>query len=123
MLLKELVPFVGVANLTMMFGMNCWFILGAQGKYGLATWITALSSWSICVPLSAFFVMVCHFDLQGLASALSIGYVTAGAWLSYVTMVTDWRAVALKISTENAEDGGEENGSATETSPLLSGTV
>ena len=129
-LLRELVPFVGVANLTMMFGMNCWYVLGAQGKYGLATWIYSLSSWTICIPLSALFVMVCHFDLQGLVSALSIGYVTSGACLSYFTMMTDWSAVAKKISTENAEEeeyssseseeGQEETRVATENSPLIS---
>lgn len=126
-LLRELVPFVGVANLFMMFGMNCWYVLGAQGKYGLATWITGLSSWTICAPLAAFSVLVCHFGLQGLASSLSVGYVTAGACLSYFTMVTDWPAVALKISSENAEfsdeekdDYDEEKKEATETSSLLS---
>jgi hypothetical protein len=43
-MLAELVPFVGMANLTMTFGMQCWSLIGAQGKYKLATWISFLSS-------------------------------------------------------------------------------
>jgi len=102
-LLKELIPFVGVANVTMVFGMNCWYILGAQNKFVLATWIMALSSWGICLPLAALFTLVCHFDLQGLASAVASGYVIAGGCLSYITIITEWDAVALKVSTDNEE--------------------
>lgn len=132
-LLKEVVPFVGVGNVTMAFGMICWYVLGAQQKYALATLTLALCSWGICLPLAVSFTLVCDFDLRGLASAVACGYVVAGACLSYFTMVTDWDAVALKISNENAEEdesssssssseevGKEESVPGKESTPLLS---
>ena len=108
-MLAELVPFVGVANLTMTFGMQCWSLIGAQGKYRLATWITFVSSWGISMPLAALFVFVFNIDLQGLTSAVVIGYLTTGASLSYILLSTDWYLEAKKIRDQNA---GTANGQA-----------
>ena len=107
-MLAELVPFVGVANLTMSFGMQCWSLIGAQGKYKLATWITFFSSWGVSMPLAAVYVYVFRIDLQGLASAVAIGYLTTGASLSYVLLSTDWYRVARKIQRQNAAEETEE---------------
>eukprot|EP00545_Synedropsis_sp_CCMP1620_P006902 CAMPEP_0119010986 /NCGR_PEP_ID=MMETSP1176-20130426/5378_1 /TAXON_ID=265551 /ORGANISM="Synedropsis recta cf, Strain CCMP1620" /LENGTH=723 /DNA_ID=CAMNT_0006963739 /DNA_START=46 /DNA_END=2220 /DNA_ORIENTATION=+ len=111
-MLAELVPFVGVANLTMTFGMQCWSLIGAQGKYKLATWISFFSSWGICMPLSAFYVFVIHMDLQGLTSAVVIGYVSTGASLSYVLLATNWNKVARKIQEQNMNTATGKVGSA-----------
>jgi MATE family multidrug resistance protein len=114
-MLAELVPFVGVANLTMTFGMQCWSLIGAQGKYKLATWISFVSSWGICMPLSALYVFVFRIDLQGLTSAVVLGYVTTGAVLSFTLLSTDWYKVARKIQDQNSDtatgkDKSEEDG-------------
>jgi multidrug resistance protein, MATE family len=100
-MLLELVPFVGIANLTMTFGMQCWSIIGAQGKYKLATWISFISSWGISVPLAAISVFVFRLDLQGLAGAIVIGYVVTGSVLSYYLISTDWNMVASKIRQQH----------------------
>jgi multidrug resistance protein, MATE family len=101
-MLAELVPFVGVANLTMTFGMQCWSLIGSQGKYKLATWIKFVSSWGVVMPLAALYVYVFRLDLQGLTSAVCIGYLSTGSALSYLLLSTDWHAVAKKIHAQNA---------------------
>ena len=103
-MLSELVPFVGVGNLTMTFGMLCWSLIGAQGEYKLATWISFVSSWGVVMPLSALYVFVFRLDLQGLTSAVVIGNVSTGACLSYVLLSTDWDKVAQKIEDQNAAE-------------------
>lgn len=108
-MLLELVPFVGVANLTMQFGMTSWSLIGAQGKYKLATWISFISSWGAAMPLSAVSVYVFHFNLQGLTAAVVIGYVSTGAALSYVLLSTNWKKVAKKIQDQNAETAAGED--------------
>jgi Na+-driven multidrug efflux pump len=100
-MLQELVPFVGVANLTMTFGMQCWSIIGAQGCYSLATWVNSISSWGVCMPIAATFTYVFRFDLQGLASAVTVGYVVTGSVLSYILLSTDWYKVARRIHQNN----------------------
>jgi len=110
-MLRELVPFVGVANLTMTFGMQCWSCIGSQGKYSMATWVSFVSSWGICMPLAAIFTYGFRFDLQGLTAAATIGYVSTGATLSYILLGTDWYKVAYKIQERNNEtSNGQSNG-------------
>lgn len=102
-MLRELVPFVGVANLSMTFGMQCWSLIGAQGKYKVATWVSFVSSWGICMPLAAVFVYIFFIDLQGLTAATTIGYTTCGAALSYLLLSTDWEKQSRKIQERNAD--------------------
>lgn len=102
-MLRELVPFVGVANLSMTFGMQCWSLIGAQGKYKVATWVSFVSSWGVTMPLAAIFVYAFFIDLQGLTAATTIGYTTCGTALSYLLLATDWDKQARKIQERNAE--------------------
>eukprot|EP00547_Thalassionema_nitzschioides_P013159 CAMPEP_0194259290 /NCGR_PEP_ID=MMETSP0158-20130606/43284_1 /TAXON_ID=33649 /ORGANISM="Thalassionema nitzschioides, Strain L26-B" /LENGTH=822 /DNA_ID=CAMNT_0038999045 /DNA_START=125 /DNA_END=2593 /DNA_ORIENTATION=+ len=103
-LLLELIPFISVANVTMAFGMHCWSLIGAQGKYKLATRITFISSWCISVPLATVYVFLLKFNLQGLTSAVVLGYVTTAASLSYILLSTKWKKVATKIHNEYEKD-------------------
>jgi multidrug resistance protein, MATE family len=103
-MLAEVIPFVGLANLTMTFGMQCWSLLGAQGKYKLATWVSFISSWGLSMPLAAIFVYGYQLDLQGLTSAVVLGYLTTGASLSYVLLSTDWQKVSRKIREQHSSE-------------------
>lgn len=44
-MMLNLVPLACLSNLTMAIGMVCWSLIGAQGRYRLATLITFLSGW------------------------------------------------------------------------------
>jgi Na+-driven multidrug efflux pump len=114
-MLEELVPFVGVANLTMTFGMQCWSLIGAQGKYKLATWISFISSWGVVMPLAALFVFGLRLDLQGLTAASCVGYLSTGSALSYVLLSTDWPKVARKIHKQSccADKDDDDNDAST----------
>lgn len=101
-MIYELIPFVGLANLAMAFGMDSWSIVGAMGKYDLGTYISLSSSWGICLPLARVFTYLLNFDLQGLMAALTVGYVTTGSCLAYIVLSTNWDAVAQKVSDDNA---------------------
>jgi len=102
-MLRELIPFVGIANFTMQFGMTSWSLIGAQGKYRLATCVSFLSSWGICMPLAAVFTLYFRIDLQGLMSSVVIGYVTTGAALATVLLSTNWNEVARQIQMQNVD--------------------
>ena len=50
------------------------------------------------------YVFVFHIDLQGLTSAVVMGYVSTGACLTYLLLSTDWKKVALKIQEQNTDN-------------------
>merc|ERR1711933_152357 len=58
--------------------MVSWSLVGAQGRYRLATTISIICSWFVTLPVSAIFIYVFHFNLEAIAAAIVIGYSTTG---------------------------------------------
>lgn len=104
-MISELIPLVGVGNITMTFGMVCWALVGAQGRYRLATFVAFFSSWCITMPLAAMFVYAFHVDLQGVTSAVVIGYSVSGTILSYILIRSDWERLSKIVQELNAITG------------------
>jgi MATE family multidrug resistance protein len=104
-MISELVPLVGIGNVTMTFGMVCWALVGAQGRYGLATFVSFVSSWCITIPLSALFVFGLNVDLQGVTSAVVIGYSCTGTVLSFILLRSDWECLSETVQKLNALSG------------------
>lgn len=94
-------PYIGMGNIALTFGYLCWYMICAQGRYKLGTWINFVANWGVTIPLAAAFTFYFHFDLQGLTAAVVLGYVGVGAALSYVLLTSDWDARAAKIQSRN----------------------
>ena len=110
-LMSEVFPLVGIGNMTMTFGMVCWAIIGAQGRYSLATKIATFSSWGVTLPLAAISVYALNFDLQGVVASVSVGYSICGMMMAYVMMTSDWKELSVYIQERNAETGEMESDS------------
>merc|ERR1712127_197084 len=87
------------------FGMTCWSIVGAQGRYRLATCISMASSWFVTIPLALLFTVGTKIDLQGLVSAVVVGYSTSGMILSYILLTSDWKSISDTIYEINLAAG------------------
>lgn len=98
---------MGVGNLSMVFGMVCWAIIGAQGRYSLATALSFFSSWLITLPLAALFVYIFNYGIVGLVSSLSIGYSCLSLLLVFVMARSDWPKLSKIIQERNAVTGEE----------------
>ena len=46
-------------------------------------------SWDVSMPLALIFVYVFRLDLQGMVSAVVVGYLSTGAALSHILLPTD----------------------------------
>ncbi|KAL7557534.1 hypothetical protein ACA910_019315 [Epithemia clementina (nom. ined.)] len=103
-LFKELIPYVCIGNVTMMFGSVSWTLLGAQGRYGLATAMGCVGSWGVTIPLSAIFTYGIELNLPGLASAVVIGYACSGSLNSFFLVRSNWEKLSLKIQRKNKEE-------------------
>lgn len=96
-MLTELFPLVGLGNVTMTVGMVCWALIGAQGRYRLATSINMACSLLITVPLGAITTIWLRINLQGLTFSVICGYVICGLVLTVFLLLSDWEKLAEKI--------------------------
>jgi len=104
-MLNDLIPLVGFGNITMTVGMTCWSLVGAQGRYRLATLIVMSSSWLVTLPLAALCTIGINLNLKGLIGCVILGYSTAGTVLSYVILRSDWARLSRVIQELNAMTG------------------
>ena len=104
-MLSELIPLVGFGNITMCFGMVSWSLVGAQGRYRLATLTSMISSWCITVPMSVIVVVALNLNLKGLVGAVIAGYSTSSVILMYIILRSDWVRLSKIIQELNAVTG------------------
>jgi len=94
-----------LGNIFMVFGMVSWSLVGAQGRYKLATIISAIMSFCVTLPLAAIFCIVYEFTLEGLTASVVIGYSTTGMVLAYVLLTSDWEKLSKTIREYNEAEG------------------
>ncbi|KAL7552150.1 hypothetical protein ACHAWF_015368 [Thalassiosira exigua] len=103
-MLAELFPLVAMGNVTMNMGMTCWTLLGAQGRYNIATLVSLGCSFFITVPLGAAFTIWLRIDLQGLTFAVVVGYIATSLILSTFLLTSDWGKISEKIRNKMDDD-------------------
>mmetsp|Transcript_24792 Transcript_24792/g.50145 ORF Transcript_24792/g.50145 Transcript_24792/m.50145 type:complete len:364 (+) Transcript_24792:1802-2893(+) len=104
-MLLSLIPVASICNVATTIGMILWSLLGAQGRYRLASLIKFLAGWVITIPLGVAFVYGLNYDLQGLVSAVTIGYSVTASVYMYLFVRTNWDKRVAKVSKtmQNAE--------------------
>ena len=105
-MLVELFPLMALGNITMTTGMVCWALIGAQGRYRLATVVATACSVLIVIPLGAIFAVWLRIDLQGLTFAVVVGYTVTATLLSTILLCSDWEKLSKKIVALVAEENG-----------------
>ena len=119
-MVNDVIPLVGLGNVVMNYALICWNLVGAQGRYRLATSVVLLSRWLVTVPIAAVFAYALTLDLKGMMAAVIIGFDTAGMALAYVLLRSDWLRLAQTMQDINAivdadsEDGSESGEGACE---------
>mmetsp|Transcript_11650 Transcript_11650/g.24956 ORF Transcript_11650/g.24956 Transcript_11650/m.24956 type:complete len:723 (-) Transcript_11650:96-2264(-) len=110
-MLVPLFPLIALGQVTMTMGMVAWALIGAQGRYRLATSIATGCSLLITTPVAALMTIVWRINLQGLTFAVVIGYTVTAMCMSTVLLMTDWERRAKKITDKMAaeEDSGTDD--------------
>ena len=96
-MLSDLFPLIALGNITMNMGMVCWALVGAQGRYRLATTVAMACSFFITIPLAAIFTIWLKVDLQGLTFSVVVGYTITAMILSIIVLMSDWESLSQKI--------------------------
>ena len=115
-MIEEMIPLVGFCNIFMAFGAMSWALVGAQGRYMHSTIISAIVSFFITIPLSAFSCIVMHYELKSLVGALIVGYSTTTLCIAYLLFTSDWHAISRKIIENSEEEDDDESSSSDESS-------
>ena len=105
-MLSELLPFIGIGNMALMFGSMCWTILGAQGRYALATTMSFLGSWFVTIPLCAVFTFVLDFNLESITGAVVIGYAFSGAINASFLLRSNWKKLSSNVINDVNKGAG-----------------
>lgn len=98
---RQFVDLVGVtviASFAMTFALVTWSLLGAQGRFGIATLCVVLCRWLLIFPIAAVCVFGFYFDTKSVAGSIAVGYSTAAFLLSLVIIRSDWEQYAAIAS-------------------------
>jgi MatE len=96
-LLDSLLGLVGLANLSMAFAQVCWSLIGAQGRFNLATLVMLVCRWLVTMPLALIFIFGMNFDLYTVAGALAVGSAISACVLAVVLFSSNWHEVAQQL--------------------------
>jgi Na+-driven multidrug efflux pump len=104
LMLLNSIPLVGISQIGLATSTVCWAVLGAQGRYRLATGIALIGSWLVTIPLSILSVNVLGWNLQGPVAALVIGYTVSGAIQISMVLSSDWEKLSDQVVEDNGSD-------------------
>jgi len=109
-LIEECLPLLGIGYWVMTLGEIAWYIVGATSRFDIGTMVHLIVSIMVTVPLGASYTYVFNLNLEGLTSAVVVGYTTIGIILSYLLLAaTEWNTVAAQAAAANAARAGNNN--------------
>lgn len=99
---NELVGMTALANFSMTMAQVYWSLVGAQGRFGVASVCIIASRWLVIWPTAAVCVFGFSFDIVSVAGAMSFGYAIASLALGMILMQSDWLQLALAVQAQFA---------------------
>mmetsp|Transcript_6443 Transcript_6443/g.9360 ORF Transcript_6443/g.9360 Transcript_6443/m.9360 type:complete len:133 (-) Transcript_6443:82-480(-) len=110
-MLNDVITYLGLGNLVMTYAMITWSLVGAQGRYRLATLTILWSRWLVTIPMACVVIFGFRLDLRSVMCCIIVGFATAGLTLAYVLFRSDWTRLSKILQELNAlveEDEEEE---------------
>ena len=108
-LMNDTIALLGLANVTMAFCQVSWSLIGAQGRFRLATSVVFAARWLVTIPMALLTILVWELDLNAISGSLVIGYATSASALTFIVLRSDWNRLARIMQDMNkpvkANDG------------------
>jgi len=99
------IPLIGFGEILMVPMMVLEGIFCAQGRVKLMTIIEVIVSWFIAIPIAAILVYIFKYSLNGIVSALVIGYSTGTTILLFFFLRSNWEQLSKIVVKQNAAEG------------------
>ena len=103
-LIANLLPYCALGNLTLTIGSLAWTLVGAQGRYSIATFHGCIGSLAVTIPFAAVSTYYFKGGLEGLAAAVVIGYMISGFFNSITLFLSDWEYISYRVMVRNGVD-------------------
>jgi len=110
-MLDGLVVLMSIGNIIMCLGSEATYILTAQGRPKITTWIQFCCTLGITLPLSTHFVFQNNYGLQSVLASIIIGSATFTVALLYVVFTSNWEEIGNKILQKSGESVDDEESS------------
>lgn len=115
-MLVECIPLIALGNVTMNMGMVSWALVGAQGRYRLATSVATACTFLITLPIAAAVTVGLNINLQGLTFSVVIGYTITAMILSTIILGSDWQRLSQRIIDSMEDSDSDEDSSSSSSS-------
>lgn len=102
-MMNNTIVLVGFANVIMAFSQITWSLIGAQGRFRLATFVIFFSRWMVTMPCALVCIYVFDFDLNAVSGSLVVGYATASCALTVIVLSSDWDRLARLMLAMNQQ--------------------
>merc|ERR1712070_351565 len=87
---NEAMLLIALANISMCCSQISWSLVGAQGRFRLATSVMFFSRWFVTIPMALICIFVFFLNLNAVAGSLLVGYSTAVCALTFIVLRSDW---------------------------------
>ncbi|KAL3926241.1 MAG: hypothetical protein SGBAC_013553, partial [Bacillariaceae sp.] len=100
-MMNDAMTLLGFANVAMSFSQVGWSLIGAQGRFRLATSVMFFSRWFVTIPVALVTIFVFFLDLSSISGCLIVGYSTASCVLTFIVIRSDWDRLANLMQQMN----------------------
>lgn len=100
-MMNDAMTLLGFANVAMSFSQVGWSLIGAQGRFRLATSVMFFSRWLVTIPVALVTIFVFFLDLSSISGCLIVGYSTASCVLTFIVIRSDWDRLANLMQQMN----------------------
>ena len=99
------IALLGLANVTMAFSQVGWSLIGAQGRFRLATSVVFAARWLVTIPAALLMIFVWKLDIDALGGALVLGYSTSLCAMTFIVLRSDWERLSYCLQDMNLPKG------------------
>jgi len=100
-LINNTIVLIGFANIIMSFSQITWSLIGAQGRFRLATFVIFFSRWVVTMPCALVSIYMFNLDLNAMCGSLVLGYATACCALTVIVLRSDWDRLSRLMQVMN----------------------
>lgn len=92
-----MIPYVALCQPFITLGVTAEYINEIIGNYNVSVNISSVVDLCFTLPVAAIFTYILNYNIEGLASALCMGYAICGIVDVVIFAHTDWAYAVLKI--------------------------